>query len=128
MAFSSDKPTVHGCEEHILGLLASYASLGNTYLHSFDDCPTLYLRLIENDIYLVLYKEADPFPDHLGGLINISWPFYLLYCILMLLSYFFVYHRVVLFSRDITNPIKQVTYKIDKIINNALHLRILNKI
>ncbi|CAD8127061.1 unnamed protein product [Paramecium sonneborni] len=104
---------------------------GNGYYFS-NSCNSLYVRDISTNnqiqIYLVIYKQRINDQDQTLDLFNLAWPYYLIIIVILFINILIIINRVNSFTRDITNPIKQVTYKIDKIINNIFQIRIINKI
>ncbi|CAD8142515.1 unnamed protein product [Paramecium octaurelia] len=105
---------------------------GDNNYYSSNSCNSLYVRDISTDssiqIYLVIYKQRINDSVQALDLFNLAWPYYLITIVIFFINILIIINRVNLFTRDITNPIKQVTYKIDKIINNIFQIRIINKI
>ncbi|CAD8046435.1 unnamed protein product [Paramecium sonneborni] len=104
---------------------------GNGY-YSSNTCNSLYVTDISTDsqiqIYLVIYKQRINYSIQTLDLFDLAWPYYLIMILILFINILIIINRINLFTRDITNPIKQVTYKIDKIINNIFQIRIINKI
>ncbi|CAD8135662.1 unnamed protein product [Paramecium octaurelia] len=105
---------------------------GDNNYYSSSSCNSLYVRDISTNsqikIYLVIYKQRIDDSANALNLFNLAWPYYLIIMVIFLINILIIINRVNLFTRDITNPIKQVTYKIDKIISNIFQIRIINKI
>ncbi|CAD8043938.1 unnamed protein product [Paramecium primaurelia] len=105
---------------------------GDNNYYSSSSCNSLFVRDISTDsqiqIYLVIYKQRIDDSVKALDLFNLAWPYYLIIIVIFFINILIIINRVNLFTRDITNPIKQVTYKIDKIINNIFQIRIINKI
>lgn len=80
------------------------------------------------DIRIVIYSASDLRESGFFTIVTLQWPFFTVFSLFSLISLVVVNHYINLFARDITNPIKQITLKLDKIIQNVFQSKIFDKI
>ncbi|KAM3132989.1 hypothetical protein pb186bvf_014845 [Paramecium bursaria] len=114
--------------------LCETPTIVGSFQYQADGCISLYFRKISTtlslntSIYLIVYKGEKEVLNLYPSFMAYSWFFYVSALIFFALQSIYTFKRVSIYTRDITNPIKQLSFKMDKIINNIFQIRVISKI